>query len=475
MRRLRVPGGVLRAEQMLGLAEMAESWGNQRLDLTTRSNVQLREFQPRDIVRVLGRVGALGMTSRGSGADNVRNITASPITGLDATELMDVGPLAEALQQYLTNSRDLYDLPRKFNVAFDSGGAGSVLADTNDIGFVAVEVKSGRSVPPGVYFRVLLCGITGHRQFASDSGLLLRADQTVAVAAAMIRVFVQHGDRTDRKKARLKYLVDRWGIATFVEETEKLLAFPLIRVAADECEPRRPVDRMAHLGVHAQKEAGKHYLGVVVPVGQLPVLQSRAVAEVARRFGSGEIRLTVWQNLLIPDIAAEELAPAIETLRDAGLRLEAGTVLSGTVACTGNKGCRFAATDTKTHAVALADLLDSRFPRESASGIHEPVNVHVPGCHNSCAQHYVGDVGLMGIKVGGEEGYQVLLGGGADHEQGLGRELFPALTYVEVQGRLVALFEEYTAQRQYGEAFLAFARRHSVEELRAMCNSGESK
>ncbi len=202
------PAAFSRLISFAGLRRWPKTGAPGRVDLTTRSNLQIREFQPKDIVRVLNRVQSLGMTSRGSGADNIRNITASPITGLDPQELLDVAPLAEALQSYISNSRDMYDLPRKFNVAFDNGGAISVVADTNDIGFVAVEVGEGRSIPAGIYFRVLLCGITGHRQFATDCGLLLRPDQTVAVAAAMIRVFTQHGDRTDRKKARLKYLID---------------------------------------------------------------------------------------------------------------------------------------------------------------------------------------------------------------------------------------------------------------------------
>ena len=204
MLRLRVPGGILSAHQLRGLATMAADWGSGRADITTRANLQIREFQPKDIVRVLNKVQALGLSSRGSGADNIRNITASPITGLDPSELCDVAPLADALHHYILNSRDMYGLPRKFNVAFDNGGAISVVADTNDIGFVAVRVGEGHDIPAGIYFRVLLCGITGHKQFASDCGLLLRPEQTVPVAAAMIRVFAENGDRTDRKKARLE-------------------------------------------------------------------------------------------------------------------------------------------------------------------------------------------------------------------------------------------------------------------------------
>jgi len=354
-------------------------------------------------------------------------------------------------------------LPRKFNVAFDNGGAISVVADTNDIGFVATRVGEGRSIPAGVYFRVLLCGITGHKQFATDCGLLLHPEQTVAVAAAMIRVFSENGDRTDRKKARLKYLLDRWGVAKFLSETEKRLAFPILRIPETECEPRNPIDRAGHIGVHAQRQQGLHYIGISVPVGRLPAEQMRALAAVADNFGSGELRLTVWQNLLIPNIATVHVESALAAIRAAGLDCTAGAVLSGTVACTGNRGCRYAATDTKTHAVELANLIDSRFE------IEQPVNLHVTGCHHSCAQHYIGDIGLLGTKVAGEEGYQVVLGGGSDQDQGFARELIAAIPFHKLPPVMERLFSAYTERRKDGESFLNFSRRHSVAELKSFC------
>lgn len=467
MLRLRVPGGILSAHQMRGVAAMATDWGSGRIDLTTRANLQIREFQPRDIVRVLNKVQALGLTSRGSGADNIRNITASPITGIDPTELCDVAPLANALHNYILNSRDLYGLPRKFNVAFDNGGAISVLADTNDIGFVAVRVGPGRSVPAGIYFRVLLCGITGHQQFAADCGLLLPLQQAVAVAAAMIRVFNDNGDRTNRKKARLKYLVDKWGVEKFIAETEKRLAFPLIRVAESECEPRQAINRTGHIGVHPQKQPGLHYIGIAVPVGHLPAAQMLALAEVAEKFGSGEVRLSVWQNLLIPNIPTGQIDAALSEIRAAGLDCTAGTVLRGTVACTGNRGCKYAAADTKSHAVELANLLDARFK------IEQPVNLHLTGCPHSCAQHYIGDIGLMGAKVGGEEGYQVVIGGGSDQDQGMARELIPAIAYRDLPPVMEKLFAAYTQNQLQGESFLQFSRRHSISELQSFCTFKE--
>jgi ferredoxin-nitrite reductase len=465
MLRLRIPGGILTAHQMRGLAAMAEDWGSARADITTRANLQIREFHPKNIVRVLNKLQSLGLTSRGSGADNIRNITASPIAGLDPTELYDVAPLADALHHYILNSRDMYGLPRKFNVAFDSGGAISVVADTNDIGFIATRVGEGRDVPVGVYFRVLLCGITGHKQFATDCGLLLLPEQTVAVAAAMIRVFSENGDRTDRKKARLKYLVDRWGVDRFIAETEKRLAFPLVRYSAENCEPRNPIDRAGHIGVHPQKHAGLHYIGVSVPVGRLPVAQMLALADVAEKFGTGEIRLTVWQNLLIPNIPQDRLQDALAALRAAGLDLSAGTVLRGTVACTGNRGCKFAATDTKSHAVQLATLLDARFK------IDRPVNLHVTGCPHSCAQHYIGDIGLLGTKVNGAEGYQVVVGGGSDQDRGLARELIASVPFSDLPPILEKLFAAYTERRDPQESFLDFSRRHSIQDLQSFCGS----
>ena len=462
MLRLRVPGAALTSHQMLGLAEMAEDWGAGRADVTTRANLQIREFQPRDIVRVLNKLQRLGLTSRGSGADNVRNITASPISGLDSEELLDALPYAEALNQYILNSRDLYGLPRKFNVAFDGGGAISVLADTNDIGFIAVRVEEGKQLPAGIYFRVVLCGITGHRQFATDCGILIQPHQAVAVAAAMIRVFSEHGNRTNRKKARLKYLIDQWGVEKFLSETERRLAFPLVRFPEAECVPRKRINRAAHIGEHLQAQPGLHYIGLSVPVGQLPVAQMRALARIADEFGSGELRLTVWQNLILPNIPTQRLQDAQQALREAGLEFHAGPVLSGTVACTGNKGCRFAATDTKSHAVALARHLDQTFR------IVQPLNLHVTGCPHSCAQHYIGDIGLLGTKVNGEEGYQVSLGGGSDQDQGLARELIPAIRFSDLPPVLDRLFRAFELRRSSEEeTFLSFTRRHSIEELRS--------
>jgi ferredoxin-nitrite reductase len=302
MLRCRIAAGQLTAEQFRGLSEIAEDWGNGYADITTRANIQIREIAPRHIVKVLLKLEELGLTSRGSGVDNVRNITASPTAGIDPSEVINTQPYAKALHYYILNNRDLYDLPRKFNVGFDGGGSISVVADTNDIGFIATRVKENEEVPAGVYFRVQLAGITGHQQFAVDAGILVRPEQCVAVGAAVMRVYVEHGDRTNRKKARLKYLIDRWGIPKFLEEVEKKLSFPLTFFPFEKCVPSHPPVLHGHLGVYKQSQKNRNYIGVAVPVGRLRVRAMRRIADLARNYGSGELRLTVWQNMILPDI-----------------------------------------------------------------------------------------------------------------------------------------------------------------------------
>ena len=421
MLRCRIPAGELTAAQLRGLAEIADDFGNGKAAVTTRSNIQIREIAPKNLVNVITKLQSIGLTARGSGVDNVRNITASPTAGFDSQELIDTRPFAHALHHYILNHRDLYGLPRKFNVAFEGGGAVDTVADTNDIGFMAV--RAGRAfpkssdppavggsdacaVPDGIYFRAELCGITGHKQLAQDSGVLVKPTEVVAVAVAMIRVFIEHGDRSDRKKARLKYLIDKWGVARFLDETQKKLAFPLVRFPLDQCQPRPPAVKHGHIGVYRQKQRGRHYIGVVIPVGVLTTKQMRRLADLAENYGSGQLRLTPWQNLLIPDVVDGFVETVKRNLIRMGLHWESTNILGGLIACTGNTGCKWASTDTKGQAVAIGERLSRRLQ------LDQPINIHLTGCPNSCAQHYVGDIGLQGVKVNlngaSVEGYNIV-------------------------------------------------------------------
>lgn len=465
MCRLRFPGGIASAHQFRGVADLAERFGGGYADVTTRANLQIRQIGPAHTVDVLTGLHDLGIINRGAGADNVRNVTASPTAGIDPDELIDTRPLARAMHHYILNHRDLYGLPRKFNIAFDGGGRVSTLEDTNDVAFAAVRVPGEADV----CFRMQLGGITGHKDFARDTGVLLTPDECVPVAAAVLRVFLEHGDRTDRKKARLKYLLDRWGFDKFLAETEAKLGRPLRRVPAEQCGARATdVDPLAHVGVHRQKQEGLIYVGVVLPVGRMSVPQMRGLADIAQAFGSGTIRLTVWQNLLISDIAEADVPQVKRRIEAIGLHWSATNVRAGLVACTGSAGCKFAAADTKAHAMEIAAHL-----QRSGLELDRPVNIHLTGCHHSCAQHYIGDVGLIATKVNvGEntvDGYHVHVGGGFGARRAIGRELFRDVPASDAPLVVERMLRGYLANRASpDQTFQDFVSARTDESLRTL-------
>jgi ferredoxin-nitrite reductase len=477
MCRLRLPNGILKAAQFAGVADIAESYGGGYAHVTTRANLQIREIKAAHAGTVVEAIQELGLCSRGSGADNIRNVTGSPTAGIDPQELLDTRPYAREWHFHILNDRSLYGLPRKFNVAFDGGGIVPVLEDTNDIGFQAAMLKEGFGVDPGVWFRLQLGGITGHKDFARDTGVVVKPQDAAKVADAIVRVFIDHGDRTNRAKGRLKYVLDRLGHEAFLGLVEKKLGRKLDRAPAEAAATRPAFDRSAHIGVHAQKQPPLHWVGVVLPVGKLTVEQMRGLATVARDLGDGDMRLTVWQNLLISGVPDKKLQAVEGAIAALGLSTSASSIRAGLVACTGNVGCKFAASDTKGHAEEIAAWCESRVALDG------PVNIHLTGCHHSCAQHYIGDIGLLACKVAaspdGEEqveGYHILAGGGFGPDAGLGRELFKDVKASDVPRTIEKMLKGYLAHRASPqESFLAFSRRHEVKTLRQLFSDGAAQ
>lgn len=469
MCRLRIPNGILKARQVDGLADLAERYGGGYAHVTTRANLQIREIEPKNAVIVLEAVQDIGLCSRGSGADNIRNVTGTPTAGIDPQELLDTRPYAREWHFHILNDRALYGIPRKFNVAFDGAGMISVLEDTNDIGFQAVAVKDGFGVEPGVWFRVTIGGITGHKDFGRDTGAIVRPADATKVADAIVRAFIDHGDRTNRTRARLKYVLDKFGVENFLVMVEENLGSKLARVPADAFEARPAFDRMAHLGVHRQRQEGLNWIGVALPVGRLSPDQMRGLARIARDHGDGDIRLTVWQNLLISGVPDPHVKAAEAAIDALGLSTKASAIRAGLVACTGNVGCKFAASDTKRHAEEIARWCEARVALDS------PVNIHLTGCHHSCAQHYIGDVGLLACKIESvddqpaAEGYHVLVGGGFGPDAALAREIYRDVRAEDVSPTIERMLKAYLAHRASSdETFRAFTRRHDIEALKTI-------
>ena len=229
MCRLRIPNGILSHRQFSGVGDLAERYAGGYAHVTTRANLQMREVEPKNAVAMVEAIQDLGLSSRGSGADNIRNVTGTPTAGIDPQELIDTRPYAREWHFHILNDRSLYGIPRKFNVGFDGGGMIPVLEDTNDIGFQAVAVQDGFGVAPGIWFKLMLGGITGHQDFARATGVIVKPEDATKVADAVVRVFIDNGDRTNRAKARLKYVLDAWGFEKFLGAMEDKLGHKLTR------------------------------------------------------------------------------------------------------------------------------------------------------------------------------------------------------------------------------------------------------
>jgi ferredoxin-nitrite reductase len=462
MCRLRIPNGILTAAQFRGVADIADDLAGGYADVTTRANLQLREIRADGPPEVIVRLTEIGLNSRGSGADNIRNVTGSPTAGIDPQELIDTRPHARALHHYILHHRELYGLPRKFNIAFDGGGRIAVLEDTNDIAFTAVTLTDR----DGVFYRLGLGGITGHKDFARDTGVVVAPGDANRVCNAILRVFIAEGNRTDRTKARLKYVLDRMGIPAYLDLVENELGEKLARVDSATIVPAPPQDRLAHIGVHPQKQPGLFYVGVVCPVGRLTSERMRGLAAISERYGSGTIRLTVWQNLLISDIAKADIPAVLEAIEATGLGWQATSLRAGLVACTGNAGCKFSASDTKRHAAALVAYLEPRVT------VDVPFNIHLTGCHHSCAQHFISDLGLLAAKVEqGEdmvEGYDLHVGGGAGREAAIGRLIRPGVVFDDLPPMVLSLLDAFQKTRSEGETFQTWSAARSNEALVAI-------
>ncbi|MDP3257088.1 NirA family protein [Bosea sp. (in: a-proteobacteria)] len=474
MCRLRIPNGILTAWQFEGVADLAERLGGGYSHVTTRANLQVREITAENGPAFLEGLVDLGLTAKGSGADNIRNVTGSATAGIDPLELLDTRPHARAWHHHILNDRSLYGLPRKFNVAFDGAGSIATLEDTNDIGFQAIEVLDGarfegQPVPPGIWYRLALGGITGHKDLARDTGVVVAPADAIPVSDAILRVFIAHGDRTNRNRSRLKYVLDAWGFERFLTAVEETLGRRLIRVDTSFVAPRPVYDRLAHIGVHRQLQPGLNWVGVALPVGKLTVAQMRVIAALARQCGDGDIRLTVWQNLLVSGVPDARVEDVLAHLQAAGLSAQTSILRAGLIACTGATGCKFAGAYTKEDALAIAAHCEPRLT------LDQPVNIHLTGCHNSCAQHYIGDLGLIGAKVPvGEDGdtvpgYHVFVGGGFGVEGGIGREFRTNVKAEEAPALVEAILRTWQTHRAApDESFVAFARRHEIDALQAL-------
>jgi sulfite reductase (ferredoxin) len=468
MVRIRIPNGALAAHQFRTLADLAERHARGVADLTVRQNVQLHWVTIEDLPTVFETLWRTGITTLGACGDVTRNVTGCPVAGVDADELIDASPLVQEATRLLNGNPDFYNLPRKYKVAITGCRSWCVYPEINDLGVTAVLHQSTGETG----FAVRVGG-----GLSTDPHLAVRLDafvqprQVVPVVRAVSEIFRDsEGLRQNREKARLKFLFlnEGWTPARFLAEVEQRLGFRLAAGVPDD--PPADVYR-DHVGIHPQRQDGLCYVGLPVIRGRLVAEQMRAVADLAERFGSGQLRTTTMQNLLVLDVPrarAGVLAREVEAL---GFSLDASPFRRGTVACTGSEFCKLALTETKGFARRLVEDLEGRLP-----GFDRHVRIHVTGCPNSCGQHWIADIGIEGkkLKVDGAlvDAYYFCIGGAVGRHQVVARPVGYRVEAGEVPAAIERLLRQYLDERRAGEGFREFAARHTDEELRGFLAGG---
>jgi sulfite reductase (ferredoxin) len=464
MVRIRIPNGMLTSVQARVIADLAARHGRGIADLTVRENVQLHWVPVEALPPLFDALGTVGLTTMGACGDDTRNITGCPLAGVDADEIIDASPLVHAATERLNGHPDFYNLPRKFKVSITGCRVWCSYPEVNDVGLTAVT--DPRTGEVGFSLRVG-GGLSTTPHLARRLDVFVRPDQVVDTVQGVAEVF-RDADvlRRDRERARLKFLflAHGWTPERFREELARRVGFTY-RPAA----PERPPEDVYrdHVGLHPQRQPGRFYAGIAVLRGRLRAEQVHAVADLAERHGSGSVRTTTMQNLLVLDVPRAEaraLAAGVEAI---GLRLDASPFWRGIVACTGAEFCKLALTETKGFAAWLVEQLERRLP-----GFDDHVKLHVTGCPNSCGQHWIADIGIEGKKVRHDgvlvDAYYFCVGGAVGAHQAVARPVGYRVAAAEVPAAIERLLQGYLRARRPGENFRGFCARHTDEELRAL-------
>ncbi|HEY9907124.1 MAG TPA: ferredoxin--nitrite reductase [Thermosynechococcaceae cyanobacterium] len=444
MLRLRVANGILPSTHLRVLAEIVQRYGDDsNADITTRQNIQLRGVRIEDVPDIFRKFEQAGMTSVQSGVDNVRNVTGSPLAGLEADELIDTRGLTRSVQDMITNmgagNSTFTNLPRKFNIAIAGCRDNSVHAETNDLAFVPA-FKEG-----AIGFNIIVGGMFSPKRYqdAVPLNAWVAPDDVVDVCEAMLLLYRNNGLRANRQKSRLMYLIDLWGIEKFRSELEQQMGRSL-QPAAETNEIT--MDKRDHLGVHPQKQPGLNYVGLHIPIGRLFAEEMFELARMADVYGSGELRLTVEQNLIIPNVPSSRLEALLqEPLLQKRFSIQPDNVSRWLVSCTGSQFCSFAMIETKNRALAMIKALEAELT------LPNPVRIHWTGCPNSCGQPQVADIGLMGTKgrKNGQvvEAVDIWMGGKVGKDAELGKRVMQSIPCEDLKPVLRDLLVQHFAAK----------------------------
>jgi sulfite reductase (ferredoxin) len=462
MLRIPVSNGIISSVQLAAVAEIAQRHGRNLADITVRQAIQLHWLTIDSLPEIIDRLDAVGLSPRGACGDVVRNVTGCPLAGLSADEIFDASPFARGVARALAGNTEFYNLPRKFKISVTGCSSWCSYPEINDIGLT--PARRGKDV--GFSVRVG-GGLSADPHLGVRLDAFVRPEQAVEVVTAIATIFrEQQGLRESRDRARLKHLFlkDGWTPLKFLNELQIRLPFRL----DPAMEEAVPADVLRdHVGVHRQRQAGLYYVGAAVLRGRLTGDQLAAAAELAREYGSGELRTTVMQNLLFVNVPKRNVDALVRELAAIDLRVEGSHFWRGAIACTGTEFCKLAITETKGFARWLVEEMETRLPE-----FDQQLKLHVTGCPNSCGQHWIADVGIEGKKIKHNgalvDAYYFCVGGSAGGNAAIARPVGYRCPATLVPESLERLLRGYLKDRRVNESLRAFLGRNSNDDLRAL-------
>ncbi len=471
MVRIRIPNGILRTAQLRVIADVSEKYARGLADVTVRQNVQLHWVKIEDLPNLLGALENAGLTTLGACGDVARNITGCPLAGVDGGEVFDASPVALELNRLFVGNAEFYNLPRKFKISITGCREWCTYPEINDIGLTAVIRRRASGEEKGFSLRVG-GGLSTQPHLGVRLNAFVPYDKAVITARAIAEIF-RDADvlRQSREQARLKFLFLKhgWNAETMLEELQRRLGFKF-----DSAEPEELSGDVFrdHVGIHGQRQPGLSYVGASVLRGRTDAQQLHAVADLADRYGSGEVRTTTMQNLIFINVPNQNTAALAAELNSLGLKVEPSVFWRGAVACTGTEFCKLAITETKSFARWIVEELESRVPQYT-----EQLRINVTGCPNSCGQHWISDLGLEGkkLKVDGvmQDAYYFCVGGSVGRDQAIARPVGYRCLATEVPDAIARLLRSYLDAKDGNENLRGFLHRHSNEEIRGLLAGAE--
>ncbi len=471
MMRIKVPGGVMTSAQVREVGVAADAFaegpddspvfGNRYADLTTRQDIQLHWIRIADVPRIWQRFWEVGLTTVQACGDSARNVCSCPVSGIDAHEVVDAFPVAQAISAFFTGNREYANLPRKFKIAVTGCPEDCARVEINDIGLWPAEQADGT-----LGFNVLIGGgLSDGERMASDIDLFIAPDQAVELCRGVAQLFGELGNRENRGLARMRYLAQELGPEGFRAALDERTNFAF-GPAGRELTTRFRGD---HVGVHPQKQPGLVYVGCSVPVGRMHGIELVELARLAETYGDGHVRIGVDQNFIISGVPEDQVDDLLAEQLLATYSPFPGPFERGVVACTGSEFCRFAVVETKERAVKWARTLDAQLPEgdQRDAGV---IRMHFSGCSASCAQPQIADIGFRGdiahVEEHIEEAVDIGLGGSLGPDAAFIDWVSGAMPVDRVPDALVRIVGRYRDEHRPGEAFYQWARRSSPDDLR---------